>query len=151
VTDCTIRNIEYLDFGKVKLLEKAPKFLFKAHELAYNFINDKHYSLTALLAYNNRKLGEGFNNYDTTHPMQLKFSNRGENRQFIHAEIHVLTKTRNIPVGSKLYIARPKCDKSWGNSRPCAGCMVALAKNNVSHTIYVHSNKFIEEDIRQYR
>lgn len=88
-------------------------------------------------------------NQKKTHPIQAKFSCRKHVAAWLHAETHAISNAKaGDLIGSDCYVARVLMDGSWGNSRPCNGCMDALKYYGVRRTIYYCDGSFIRETIQ---
>jgi tRNA(Arg) A34 adenosine deaminase TadA len=106
--------------------------------------------LAAAVVYKGRVISYGFNR-DKTHPFQAQYS-KNEEAIYWHAETNAIHNALKIvePTGlhkMTLYVARakymmPNSDKwTWGNSRPCSGCM-ACAANYKMHRIVYTQNEY---------
>lgn len=76
-------------------------------------------------------LSIGKNSYVKTHPLQAKYAQKaGEARKdhqlFLHAEIHAITKCRNLDGAYKMLITRYTRDGKPANAKPCAICEAAI-------------------------
>ena len=102
--------------------------------------------VAAAVVIKNSIVSIGFNQWKT-HPFQAKFSKNG-NAIHLHAENHALVNAlRSIPVEhlekASIYVCRVKADNQWGLSKPCPGCMRAIASLNVKSVFYTEEgNKF---------
>jgi tRNA(Arg) A34 adenosine deaminase TadA len=101
--------------------------------------------LAACLVYKNEILSIGVNKLKS-HPFQLKFS-RHEDSIYLHAEndcIKNALKIVDTDILSKctMYICRVKYHDSfrktfmWGLSKPCSGCMRAIATFDIAKVVY---------------
>ncbi len=101
--------------------------------------------LAACIVYKNEVVSVGVNQLKS-HPFQAKFS-KNEDSIFLHAETDAIKnalKCISVEEISKstLYVCRVKyCDTNkrkfiWGLSKPCAGCMRAIATFNIKKTVF---------------
>ena len=113
--------------------------------LASNTISANRARLAACIVYKNNIVAYGINQMKS-HPFQARFSRNSESI-FLHAETDCIKNSLrflNIEELSKttLYICRIKyCDTSkkqliWGLSKPCSGCIKAIATFNIKNVIY---------------
>lgn len=102
--------------------------------------------IAAAVVIKNNIISIGFNQWKT-HPFQAKFSNHND-AIHLHAENHALVNAlRSIPVEhlekASIYVCRIKANNQWGMSKPCSGCMRAIASLNVKNVFYTEEgNKF---------
>ena len=98
----------------------------------------KH-NITAIISdRKGRVLSIGKNSYIKTHPYQAKIAKQvGEHhRIFLHAEIHAITKCKDLSKAHKISIFR--YDKS-GNpvlARPCEICYTAIKEAKIPNIIH---------------
>ena len=100
--------------------------------------------IAACIVYKNSIASFGMNQMKS-HPFQAKYSKNKESI-FLHAEtsaIHNALKVISVEEFKKstLYICRvkygyPNNTMCWGVSRPCAGCMRAIATFGIRRVIY---------------
>lgn len=137
-------ELEYLPFGECEVLNKVPNFMNFAKKVAASAPYYR-YKLGAVLTRKNTLISVGANQ-TKSHPLQAKFSNRGTNRPWMHAEIHCLSLANVEDIlYSTIYVARVIKSGDFANSRPCAGCHNALKHFGVSTMIYHHDGKLMKE------
>lgn len=78
-------------------------------------------------------LSVGQNSYVKTHPLQAKHAEKvGEPyKQFLHAEIHAITKCRRLDRAHSIHIFRYSKDGDPVNAKPCPVCMSAIRATNI--------------------
>lgn len=84
-------------------------------------------------------LSVGQNSYIKTHPLQLKHAvvTGNPEKQFLHAEIHAITKCRNLKRAHKILVTRYGKNGEPLLAAPCPVCMSAIRSagiKNVQHT-----------------
>lgn len=94
----------------------------------------KKYDVTAII-YDKRGhvLSIGRNSYVKTHPLQVKYALKfGEvHKVFLHAEIHAITKCRNLDKAHKMVVIRYLRDGSTGPAKPCKICQAAIKQSGI--------------------
>lgn len=110
----------------------------------------RNYRLASCIVLKGKIISFG-NNKMKSHPMQAKF---GKNPQsiFLHSEIDAIKNAlRHIDVDdlrkSSLYTTRVKVKVGAyevGNSKPCEGCMRAIATFGIKHVHYINESNEIE-------
>lgn len=89
----------------------------------------------------NRKtiISSGFNQMKT-HPLQKERNKRREvhkhNCSAVHAEVSALSKVRNVPQGSILYVSRKTLGGDSGMCRPCPACMSVIRESGINTIVY---------------
>ena len=128
-------------------LLSTPLLLNEAFKLAHTSPYGK-FRLGAILAQRKSILSYGVNQ-KKSHPLQAKYTRRPHLQCWLHAEIHALSNARiGEVVNADCYVARVLQDGSWGNSRPCDGCMSALRDYGIKRTIYYCDGSFMRETIQ---
>lgn len=101
--------------------------------------------LASCVVYKNEIVSIGVNQLKS-HPFQARFA-KNEDSIFLHAETHAIKNALKIITveqlsKSHLYVCRVKyCDTGkkkfiWGLSKPCAGCMRAIATFDIKKVVY---------------
>ena len=98
--------------------------------------NHRHASA---IVYRNRIISYGINSYKSS-PFQKRFS-ANEHHIFLHAEIACIKNClRNLAVDDlkhcSLYVCRTRQDGSFGMSKPCGGCQMAIAEFGLKNVYY---------------
>lgn len=99
-----------------------------------------HHQVTAIIMDRRGKvLSIGQNSYIKTHPMQARHAHKTGNpeKQFLHAEIHAITKCKNLHKAHKIFITRYNKQGEPVLAKPCPVCMSAIQESgikNVQHT-----------------
>jgi len=82
-----------------------------------------------------RVLSIGKNSYVKTHPIQAEHAHRVglTHKQFLHAEIHVIIKCRDLSKAHTIFVSR--FDKSGARvlAKPCPVCMSAIIASGIKH------------------
>lgn len=94
----------------------------------------KKFSVTAIIYdKRGRVLGVGSNSYVKTHPLQADHARRaGEpNKIFLHAEVHAITRCRDITKAYRMAIFRYLEDGSPARARPCCICQSAIKEAGI--------------------
>ena len=78
-------------------------------------------------------LSIGQNSYVKTHPLQAKHTRKvGEPyKQFLHAEVHAITKCKQLNKAYRIFISRYSKDGQPANATPCPVCMSAILATNI--------------------
>ena len=78
-------------------------------------------------------LSVGQNSYVKTHPLQAKHAEVvGEPyKMFLHAEIHAITKCKQLSRAYRIHIIRYAKDGTPVNAKPCPICMSAIRATNI--------------------
>jgi len=93
----------------------------------------KH-SLTAVIYdKRGRVLSIGQNNYTKTHTLQAKYAMKAGKPQslYLHAEIHAITKCRDLSKAHKIFISRWGKDGSPRLAKPCKICEEAIREAGI--------------------
>jgi len=94
----------------------------------------KKYQVTAII-YDRRGnvLSIGTNSYIKTHPLQAKYAAQVHEpmKVFLHAEIHAITRCRDLETAHKIVIFRYREDGTPAMAKPCRVCQAALAKTKI--------------------
>jgi tRNA(Arg) A34 adenosine deaminase TadA len=100
----------------------------------------KRFSISAII-YDKRGnvLSVGSNSYVKTHPLQAEYARRaGEpHKVYLHAEIHAITRCRDLKRAHTLRVFRYAEDGSPAGAKPCNICQAAIKAagiKNVEHT-----------------
>lgn len=99
-----------------------------------------HQNITALIYdRKGRVLSVGQNSYVKTHTLQAIHAKRvGQpERQYLHAEIHAITKCRDLSKAYKIFVTRHNKNGQPVLAKPCEVCMSAIKSagiKNVEHT-----------------
>lgn len=92
----------------------------------------------------------GFNQM-RSHPLQYKLNQlRAEYKHTcnaIHAEIHALSRVKNMPKKAVLYISRRTKDNEPAMARPCEGCMKEIKQRKIQTIVYTTDDGFAVEYI----
>lgn len=94
----------------------------------------KKFQVTAIIYdKRGRVLSVGSNSYIKTHPLQAKHATQaGEPyKVFLHAEVHSITKCRDLSKAYRISIFRYLEDGSPADARPCPICCSALKAANI--------------------
>jgi deoxycytidylate deaminase len=109
------------------------------------------YKFGSVLVFNKTVVSSGHNSRKT-HPLQHKLNkNREEGKQmrsFVHAEINCLSKMREIPQNSILYISRVNADGKFMMARPCGACMNKIKKSGIKTIAYSTEDGFAIEWVK---
>lgn len=78
-------------------------------------------------------LSIGQNSYVKTHPLQARYANQVNEpkKVFLHAEIHAITKCRDLNQAYKISIFRYHEDGTPAMAKPCKVCQAALSKTKI--------------------
>ena len=109
----------------------------------------------AVAVFRGRVIARG-HNQNKTHPLQYEYnrfrfdtnSTHHYFPSFIHAEITVISKIRNLDINFNeviIYIYRELRDGSIATARPCASCYNALRDLGIRRVCYTTENGFCEE------
>ena len=94
----------------------------------------KKYQVTAII-YDRRGnvLSVGQNSYIKTHPLQARYANQVHEPQkvFLHAEIHAITRCKDLDLAHRIAIFRYKEDGTPAMSKPCKVCQAALSQTKI--------------------
>jgi tRNA(Arg) A34 adenosine deaminase TadA len=99
-----------------------------------------HHQVTAIIYdRRGRVLSVGQNSYIKTHPLQVKYANKSGHPEkvFLHAEIHAITRCRDLSRAHKIFITRYNKQGEPVLAAPCTICMTAIKESgikNVQHT-----------------
>lgn len=94
----------------------------------------KRFSVTAIIYdKRGRVLSIGQNSYIKTHPLQAEYArSAGEPQKvFLHAEIHAITKCRDLSKAHKISVFRYLEDGSPADAKPCKICQKAVKKAGI--------------------
>ena len=94
----------------------------------------KKFSVTAIVYdKRGRVLSVGSNSYVKTHPLQADHARRaGEpSKIFLHAEVHAITRCRDITKAYRMAIFMYLEDGSPASARPCCICQSAIKEAGI--------------------
>lgn len=97
------------------------------------------HSVTALIYdRKGRVLSVGQNSYIKTHPLQAKYAQMvGQpEKQYLHAEIHAITRCRDLSKAHKIFITRYNKQGQPVLAKPCPVCITAIKKSGIKHVFY---------------
>jgi tRNA(Arg) A34 adenosine deaminase TadA len=82
-----------------------------------------------------RVLSIGQNSYIKTHPLQAKHAKKAglPQKQFLHAEIHAITRCKNLSKAHSIMITRYNKNGQPVLAAPCPVCMSAIAATGIKH------------------
>jgi tRNA(Arg) A34 adenosine deaminase TadA len=82
-----------------------------------------------------RVLSVGQNSYIKTHPLQAKHAHRAglPEKTFLHAEIHAITRCRDLTKAHKILITRYNRQGEPVLAKPCPVCMSAIHSTGIKH------------------
>lgn len=139
--------------GIEKILKKPPKNLILAKKIAetseYGNTHKTYWlgSVISTKPSGGTILGVGTNT-TRSHPLQSKYSRpflKDEDKSpSTHSEIDAISRCRTGDlVSSSIFVARTTKNGSWGNSRPCEGCMKAIKDYGISNVFFYENGRFI--------
>jgi len=97
-------------------------------------MSKKRFELTAIIYDKRGKvLSIGKNSYFKTHPLQHKHAVAVglPEKQFLHAEIHAITRCKKLNKAHKIVVYRYNDDGEASNAKPCKVCMSAIKAANI--------------------
>ena len=102
-------------------------------------MNKKHDVTAVITDRRGKVLSVGQNSYVKTHPYQAKIAKQvGEHhRIFLHAEIHAITRCKDLSKAHKISIFRYDKHGNPALSKPCEICSTAIRSAgifNIEHT-----------------
>jgi len=132
-------------------MNKDRKYIDLLWKIAVDITPVSNARIASAIVIGNQIVGLGENSYKT-HPFQAKYGST-EHHIHIHAEIDAIKNSlRRVSVDdlkkSSLYICRAKKqEKIWtyGLSRPCDGCMSAIADFDIKRVVYSLNDGGYEE------
>lgn len=95
-----------------------------------------HHQVTALIYDRKGKvLSVGQNSYIKTHPLQAKHALKTGNpeKQFLHAEIHAITRCRNLSKAYKIFVSRYNKMGEPVLAKPCPVCISAIHASGIKY------------------
>lgn len=95
-----------------------------------------HHVVTALIYdRKGRVLSVGQNSYLKTHPLQARHAKVTGNpeKQYLHAEVHAITRCRDLHRAHKIFIARYNKQGEPVLAKPCPVCMSAIRESGIRH------------------
>ena len=80
-----------------------------------------------------RVLSVGFNSYVKTHTLQAKHAEKVglPDKQFLHAEVHAITKCKDISKAHKIFVARYGKNGQPLLAKPCPVCQSAIEASGI--------------------
>lgn len=112
----------------------------------------KKFSISAII-YDKRGnvLSVGSNSYVKTHPMQAEYARRaGEPKKvFLHAEIHAITRCRDLKKAHMIRVFRYAEDGSPADAEPCKICRNAIKIAGIKKVEYTVDEQDIQRQTRQ--
>lgn len=93
----------------------------------------KHILTAIITDKKGRVLSIGKNSYVKTHPLQAQHANKVglPEKPFMHAEIHAITRLKNLSKAHKISIFRYNKHGQPVNAAPCPICLSALKQANI--------------------
>jgi deoxycytidylate deaminase len=106
------------------------------------------FRLGALIAKKSKIISLG-TNAQKTHPLQKKYASRPHLNEWRHAEIHAiaLAKVEDL-IDADIYICRVLKDSTYGNSRPCTGCLSAIKDFGIAGMYYIQDTVLHYESVK---
>lgn len=95
-----------------------------------------HHQVTALIYdRKGRVISIGQNSYIKTHPLQAKYAQMvGQpEKQYLHAEIHAITRCRDLRKAHKIFISRYNKQGEPVLAKPCPVCVTAIQKSGIKY------------------
>jgi tRNA(Arg) A34 adenosine deaminase TadA len=89
----------------------------------------KQHNITAIIYdRKGRELSIGKNSYIKTHPLQAKYAEKAgeEYKVFLHAEIHAITRCKDMSLAHKIVVMRFTEDGKPAPAKPCKVCQRAI-------------------------
>lgn len=93
-----------------------------------------HHQVTALIYdRKGRVLSIGQNSYVKTHTLQARHAKKVgyPEKLFLHAEIHAITRCRNLSKAYRIFIARYNKKGEPVIAKPCPVCMSAIRESGI--------------------
>lgn len=103
----------------------------------------KKFQVTAIISDKRGNiLSVGQNSYIKTHPLQAKYARKVHQPQkiYLHAEIHAITKCKDLSLAHKIQIFRYKENGDPGLAKPCKICQEALNKTGIKIVEYTYDS-----------
>lgn len=98
-----------------------------------------HHQVSALILDRRGKvLSVGQNSYIKTHPLQAKHAKKTGNpeKMFLHAEIHAITKCRDLGRAHKIFVSRYNKMGEPVLAKPCPVCISAIKASGIKHVVH---------------
>jgi tRNA(Arg) A34 adenosine deaminase TadA len=98
-----------------------------------------HHQVTALIYDKRGKvLSVGQNSYIKTHPLQARHANKigMPEKQYLHAEIHAITKCRDLKRAHRIFVARYNKQGQAVLAAPCPVCVSAITATGIKHVFH---------------
>ncbi len=95
-----------------------------------------HPTVTALIYdKKGRVLSVGKNSYVKTHPLQAKHAEKTGQpyKQFLHAEIHAITRCKEIKRAHKIFVIRYNKQGEPVLAKPCQVCASAIQASGIKY------------------
>lgn len=80
----------------------------------------------------------GQNSYVKTHPLQAMYASKAgfPDKQYLHAEIHAITRCRDIKRAYKIFITRYNKQGEPVLAKPCPVCMSAIVASGIRNIVH---------------
>lgn len=94
----------------------------------------KQHAITAVIYdKKGRVLSIGNNNYFKSHPLQAHHASAvgQEYKVFLHAEVHAITKCRDVSLAHRIRVFRYNANGQPVNATPCAICRSAITSTSI--------------------
>lgn len=77
----------------------------------------------------------GQNSYIKTHPLQAKHAKKTgmPEKMFLHAEIHAITKCRDLRKAHKIFVSRYNKNGEPVLAKPCPVCISAIKASGIKY------------------
>ncbi len=132
---------------KMSIHKEYLDLLAKIAETVVPVASSQH---AAAIVYKNQIISIGTNK-KKSHPFQKKYGSNGD-AIYLHSELDAIKAALKILSleelsKSTLYVCRVKYENNklvWGKSRPCAGCLKAIAKFNLTKVFFTEEGGQID-------
>jgi len=118
-------------------IEHTYSRLIKILENELDSISGNYTMISATLNNHNDIISIGRNSYTKTHPLQSKYCLKVgsmRNREYLHAEIAALVKTRKDPIS--IIVIRMTRNGNIRMARPCNICQLAIKEAGIRYIYY---------------
>lgn len=95
-----------------------------------------HHQITAMIMDRRGKvMSVGQNSYIKTHPLQAKHAKKTgmPEKMFLHAEIHAITKCRDLRKAYKIFVSRYNKNGEPVLAKPCPVCISAIKASGIKY------------------
>jgi len=104
-------------------------------------LRNKKNTTGAIITFRREVIALATNDVTKTHPLQSRFARIPGETIYLHAEIAAIAKAlrnRDLKIlnGSTLYVARLCANGTWGNAKPCVGCVRAIDAFGIKEIIH---------------